>query len=61
MMGRKKTPQPKLFYDRINLDQRIRKDHILRKVDQIINFEFIYEVSGVSGVVSGVVVSGVAS
>ena len=43
MMGRKKTPQPKLFYDRINLDQRIRKDHILRKIDQVINFEFIYE------------------
>ena len=43
MMGRKKTLQPKLFYDRINLDQRIRKDHILRKIDRVINFEFIYE------------------
>jgi transposase len=43
MMGRKKTPRPKLFYDRINLDQRIRKDHILRTIDQVIDFEFIYK------------------
>jgi hypothetical protein len=40
MMGRKKIPQPKLFYDRINLNQRICKDHILRKIDQVIDFEF---------------------
>ena len=43
MMGRKKIPQPKLFCDRINLNQRICKDHILRKIDQVIDFEFIYK------------------
>ena len=42
-MGRKKTPQPKLFYERINLEKRIRKDHILRMIDQVIDFEFIYK------------------
>jgi hypothetical protein len=42
MMGRKKIPQPKLFCDRINLNQRICKDHILRKIDQVIDFESIY-------------------
>lgn len=43
MMGRKKTPQPKLFYEKISLDKRIRKDHILRNIDQVINFDFIYK------------------
>ena len=43
MMGRKKIPQPKLFCDRINLNQRICKDHISRKIDQVIDFEFIYK------------------
>jgi hypothetical protein len=43
MMGRKKIPQPKLFCDRITLNQRICKDHILRKIDQAIDFEFIYK------------------
>ena len=42
MMGRKKIPQPKFFHDRINMNQQIRKDHILRKIDQVIDFEFIY-------------------
>ena len=42
MMGRKKTPQPKLFYEKISSDKRIRKDHILRNIDQMINFDFIY-------------------
>ena len=43
MMGRKKTPQPKLFYEKVNLDKRIRNDHILRNIDQVIDFDFIYK------------------
>ena len=43
MMGRKKIPQPKFFCDRINLNQLICKDHILRKIDQVVDYEFIYK------------------
>ena len=43
MMGRKKAPQPKLFYERINLEKRIRKGHILRKIERFIDFDFIYK------------------
>ena len=42
MMGREKPPQPALFYHRISLEQRIRKDHVLRKIDAALDFEFIY-------------------
>ena len=42
MMGRQQRVQRKLFYTKLNLDQRIRKDHILRKVNTYIDFEFIY-------------------
>jgi len=56
MMGRQPNQQPKLFYDRIHLDQRIRSDHVLRQIAQHIDFDFIYrEVQdsyGVNGNVS---------
>jgi transposase len=42
MMGHQPTPQPKLFYERIQLDQRIRNDHVLRGIAQHIDFDFIY-------------------
>ena len=42
MMGRQQRVQRKLFYTKLNLDQRIRKDHILRKVNTYIDFDFIY-------------------
>ncbi len=42
MMGRQSKVQNKLFYTAINLDQRIRKNHILRKVKRNIDFDFIY-------------------
>jgi len=42
MMGRQPNQQPKLFYERINLDQRIRSDHLLRQIAQHIDFDFIY-------------------
>ena len=43
MMGRKAEVQNKLFYEAINLDRRIRKDHILRKFAELIDFDFIYK------------------
>lgn len=42
MMGRQPDAQQKLFYTCLNLEKRIRKDHILRKIAQLIDFEFIY-------------------
>jgi transposase len=42
MMGRQSKVQNKLFYTAINLDQRVRKNHILRKVKRNIDFDFIY-------------------
>jgi transposase len=43
MMGCQKRVQNKLFYTKLNLNQRIRKDHILRKVAKHIDFDFIYK------------------
>jgi len=43
MMGRKAEVQNKLFYEAINLERRIRKDHILRKIAQLIDFDFTYK------------------
>ena len=43
MMGRQKTIQQKLFYERINLDKRVRHDHFLRAINTHIDFEFIYD------------------
>ncbi len=42
MMGYQTRVQNKLFYTNLNLDQRIRKDHILRKINAFIDFDFIY-------------------
>ena len=42
MMGYQTRVQNKLFYTKLNLNQRIRKDHILRKVNACIDFNFIY-------------------
>jgi transposase len=56
MMGRQPKLQPKLFYERINLNQRIRSDHVLRLIKQHIDFDFIYkdveDTYGVNGNVS---------
>jgi transposase/uncharacterized protein (UPF0179 family) len=43
MMGHQPTPQPKLFYERIQLDQRIRSDHVLRRIARHVDFDFIYQ------------------
>jgi len=42
MMGCEVSFQPKLFYHQINLEQRVPKSHILRKIQEQIDFEFIY-------------------
>ena len=52
MMGRQaKGRQEKLFYKGICLEQRVRADHPLRKINQLIDFDFTYqEVAGSYGV-----------
>ena len=42
MMGRESSPQPSLFYAGINLDKRVRSDHVLRKVARLVDFDFVY-------------------
>ena len=41
-MGYQPGFQPKLFYHQINLEQRVPKDHLLRKIQEKIDFDFIY-------------------
>lgn len=43
MMGYQPPPQSSLFYVGINLDKRIRSNHPLRKIDELIDFDFIYK------------------
>jgi transposase len=42
MMGHQEGFQPKLFYHQMNVDQRVPKDHTLRKIQEKIDFDFIY-------------------
>src|SRR2546428_13574520 len=42
MMGRENTPQSSLFYTGINLDKRVRSDHVLRKVARLVEIDFVY-------------------
>jgi transposase len=41
-MGRQPKVQNKLFFTSVNLEQRVRKNHILRKFKSRIDFDFIY-------------------
>ncbi len=44
MMGRQaKGQQVKLFYQGFSLEQRVRQDHPLRRINQLIDFDFIYK------------------
>lgn len=43
MMGHQSDYQHKLFITGFNLDKRIPKDHILRKISEKIDFDFIYK------------------
>ena len=42
MMGHIDPLQGKLFYAHLNIDKHIRMDHSLRKTDQFIDFDFVY-------------------
>jgi transposase len=42
MMGHQSGFQPKLFYYNANLEKRVPRNHILRKIQQKIDFDFIY-------------------
>jgi transposase len=42
MMGYQPGFEPKLFYHQINLDQRVLRNHLLRKIQEQIDFDFIY-------------------
>jgi len=41
MLGKPNQLHPKLFYNSFSLEQRVHKDHPLRKVKQMIDFSFI--------------------
>jgi transposase len=43
MMGFQRNNQNKLFISGFNLEDRVRNDHILRKISQKIDFDFIYD------------------
>ncbi|MEK9150284.1 MAG: transposase, partial [Candidatus Desantisbacteria bacterium] len=43
MMGHQTTPQGKLFYANLSIDRRVRPDHPLRKIDRLIDFDFVYK------------------
>jgi transposase len=43
MMGKQKTVQESLFSYNVSLDVRVRKDHVLRKIQQTVDFSFIYK------------------
>jgi transposase len=42
MMGHDSHLQPKFFYYNVSLEQRVSANHILRKIKQRIDFDFIY-------------------
>jgi transposase len=43
MMGFQEQPQSSLFHFGVNLDKRVRNSHPLRKVDELIDFHFVYD------------------
>jgi len=43
MMGSQEPLQGKLFYTNISLEKRVRANHPLRRVAQLVDFDFIYD------------------
>jgi transposase len=43
MTGRDSGLQPKLFYHNVNLEKRVPPNHLLRKINDTIDFSFIYK------------------
>jgi len=42
MMGQQTGIQPKIFYPHLNLEQRVPRTHLLRRIQEEIDFSFIY-------------------
>ena len=42
MMGQQTGIQPKIFYPHLNLEQRVPRTHLLRRIHEEIDFDFIY-------------------
>ncbi len=42
MMGKQPGNQQKLFYYSLSLERRIAEKHVLRKIEAVIDFDFIY-------------------
>jgi transposase len=42
MMGQQEGFQPKLFYHQVNLEQRVPQGHLLRRIQEKIDFDFVY-------------------
>jgi transposase len=42
MMGQQTGIQPKIFYPHMNLEQRVPRTHLLRRIQEQIDFNFIY-------------------
>jgi len=42
MMGQQTGIQPKIFYPHLNLEQRVPRAHLLRRIQEEIDFDFIY-------------------
>ena len=43
MMGFRSPPQEKLFCVNVSLEKRVRRNHPLRQVARVIDFDFIYK------------------
>ena len=41
MMGKSKNNQAKLFYHNISLERRVPKEHLLRKIKKLVEFDLI--------------------
>lgn len=41
MMGKSRKSQAKLFYHNVSLERRVPKEHPLRKINQLVDFDFI--------------------
>ena len=42
MIGVQGTQQGRLFHDGLELDRRVRRDHPLRRIEALIDFDFVY-------------------
>jgi transposase len=43
MMGKQPQPEPKLFYYDLRLEDRVPQDHLLRKIQAVVDFDFTYD------------------